>query len=1680
FNDLVKFANYGGVLPTPEFLSAKFQRGLNEKIAKRMSNTVVRNFADLVTQCKRVESVYNRYPKSGSLRTSAPPGNNNRGGYHQNNNRGGGLQVRQPPGQFKKGGGQRSGNNDRNSAPRCDKCNRFHQGPCTVNQLRRYIPDESHVVIPDDIEIRENLKVPIGPSERRTCIGEKNLQWFKVSAFGAASERTCIGKEKKKEKKLKVDRNVSSVEDIHDEPRNQVDCGDKRMKLEVEISNRTEFVYKEQEDDDLTMTWPQLFSLQMREVDRNVSSVEDIHHEPRNQVDCGDKRMKEVEISNITEFVHEEQEDDDLTMTWQELFSLQMREANRVLVQEVDRNASSVEDIHHEPRNQVDCGDKRMKEVEISNRNEFVHEEQEDEDLTMTWSELFSLQMREANRVDRNASSVEDIHHEPRNQVDCGDKRMKEVEISNRTEFVHEEQEDDDLTMTWSELFSLQMREANGVLVKELDRNASSVEDIHHEPRNQVDCGVKRMKEVEISNRTEFVHEEQEDDDLTMTWNASSVEHIHHEPRNQVDCGDKRMKEVEISNITEFVDRNASSVEDIHHEPRNQVDCGDKRMKEVEISNRTEFVHEEQEDDDLTMTWSELFSLQMREANVDRNASSVEDIHHEPRNQVDCGDKRMKEVEIFNRTEFVDRNASSVEDIHHEPRNQVDCGDKRMKEVEISNRTEFVDRNASSVKHIHHEPRNQVDCGDKRMKEVEISNRTEFVHEEQEDDDLTMTWSELFSLQLREANVDRNASSVEDIHHEPRNQVDCGDKRMKEVEISNRTEFVDRNASSVEDIHHEPRNQVDCGDKRMKEVEISNRTEFVDRNASSVKHIHHEPRNQVDCGDKRMKEVEISNRTEFVHEEQEDDDLTMTWSELFSLQMREANRVLVQEVDRNASSVEDIHHEPRNQVDCGDKWMKEVEISNRTEFVLEEQEDDDLTMTWSELFSLQMREANRVLVQEVDRNASSVEDIHHEPRNQVDCGDKRMKEVEISNRTEFVDRNASSVEDIHHEPRNQVDCGDKRMKEVEISNRTEFVDRNASSVKHIHHEPRNQVDCGDKRMKEVEISNRTEFVHEEQEDEDLTMTWSELFSLQMREANRVLVQEVDRNASSVEDIHHEPRNQVDCRDKRMKEVEISNRTEFVHEEQEDDDLTMTWSELFSLQMREANRVLVQEDDRNASSVEDIHHEPRNQVDCGDKRMKEVEISNRTEFVHEEQEDDDLTMTWNASSVEDIHHEPRNQVDCGDKWMKEVEISNITEFVLEEQEDDDLTMTWSELFSLQMREANRVLVQEVDRNASSVKDIHHEPRNQVDCGDKRMKEVEISNRTEFVDSNSSSVEDIHHEPRNQVDCRDKRMKEVEISNRTEFVDRNASSVKHIHHEPRNQVDCGDKRMKEVEISNRTEFVHEEQEDEDLTMTWSELFSLQMREANRVLVQEVDRNASSVEDIHHEPRNQVDCRDKRMKEVEISNRTEFVHEEQEDDDLTMTWSELFSLQMREANRVLVQEDDRNASSVEDIHHEPRNQVDCGDKRMKEVEISNRTEFVHEEQEDDDLTMTWSELFSLQMREANRVLVQEVDRNASSVEDIHHEPRNQVDCGDKRMKEVEISNRTEFVHEEQEDDDLTMTWSELFSLQMREANGVLVQEVDRNASSVEDIHHEPRNQVDCGDKRMKEVEISNRTDS
>ncbi|XP_061363412.1 uncharacterized protein LOC133307008 [Gastrolobium bilobum] len=126
FNELVKFANYGGTLPTSEFLSAKFQRGLNEKIAKRMANTAVRNFADLITQCKRVETVYSRYLKSSTF-GDAEVKRTNGTDVKLKNNKDKGLRVKQSGDEFK-----RNGNSDRNefTFPKCDTCGKHHGGTC--------------------------------------------------------------------------------------------------------------------------------------------------------------------------------------------------------------------------------------------------------------------------------------------------------------------------------------------------------------------------------------------------------------------------------------------------------------------------------------------------------------------------------------------------------------------------------------------------------------------------------------------------------------------------------------------------------------------------------------------------------------------------------------------------------------------------------------------------------------------------------------------------------------------------------------------------------------------------------------------------------------------------------------------------------------------------------------------------------------------------------------------------------------------------------------------------------------------------------------------------------------------------------------------------------------------------------------------------------------------------------------------------------------------------------------------------------------------------------------------------------------------------------------------------------------------------------------------------------------
>ncbi|XP_061374771.1 uncharacterized protein LOC133316990 [Gastrolobium bilobum] len=70
FNELVKFANYRGVMPSSELLAAKFQRGLNEKIAELMACNGSRDFATLVNQCKKVVDVCNLSKKSSDGKES--------------------------------------------------------------------------------------------------------------------------------------------------------------------------------------------------------------------------------------------------------------------------------------------------------------------------------------------------------------------------------------------------------------------------------------------------------------------------------------------------------------------------------------------------------------------------------------------------------------------------------------------------------------------------------------------------------------------------------------------------------------------------------------------------------------------------------------------------------------------------------------------------------------------------------------------------------------------------------------------------------------------------------------------------------------------------------------------------------------------------------------------------------------------------------------------------------------------------------------------------------------------------------------------------------------------------------------------------------------------------------------------------------------------------------------------------------------------------------------------------------------------------------------------------------------------------------------------------------------------------------------------------------------------------
>ncbi|XP_061351129.1 uncharacterized protein LOC133296197 [Gastrolobium bilobum] len=57
FNELLRLATYRGTMPMPNFMTAKFQRGLSARIAKLVADNDTCDLATLVNRCRKVEAV---------------------------------------------------------------------------------------------------------------------------------------------------------------------------------------------------------------------------------------------------------------------------------------------------------------------------------------------------------------------------------------------------------------------------------------------------------------------------------------------------------------------------------------------------------------------------------------------------------------------------------------------------------------------------------------------------------------------------------------------------------------------------------------------------------------------------------------------------------------------------------------------------------------------------------------------------------------------------------------------------------------------------------------------------------------------------------------------------------------------------------------------------------------------------------------------------------------------------------------------------------------------------------------------------------------------------------------------------------------------------------------------------------------------------------------------------------------------------------------------------------------------------------------------------------------------------------------------------------------------------------------------------------------------------------------
>ncbi|XP_061344872.1 uncharacterized protein LOC133290775 [Gastrolobium bilobum] len=152
FHELLRLATYRGTMPMPDFLTAKFQRGLSARITKLVAGNGTCDMATLVNRCRQVEAVglQTRKPAktSGSghetLMTRNRPWRGKSGGRP--------WQPRRDDHKFKRPGNPR-GNSSR--APNCPKCRKAHFGNCLSGSMKCFKCSQDGHFIKDCPQWRE-------------------------------------------------------------------------------------------------------------------------------------------------------------------------------------------------------------------------------------------------------------------------------------------------------------------------------------------------------------------------------------------------------------------------------------------------------------------------------------------------------------------------------------------------------------------------------------------------------------------------------------------------------------------------------------------------------------------------------------------------------------------------------------------------------------------------------------------------------------------------------------------------------------------------------------------------------------------------------------------------------------------------------------------------------------------------------------------------------------------------------------------------------------------------------------------------------------------------------------------------------------------------------------------------------------------------------------------------------------------------------------------------------------------------------------------------------------------------------------------------------------------------------------------------------------------------------------